>query len=208
MLLLLIRGLLSRKPPPWRQNPPNTRGGFLDPLSGAQIFGFRDTFLDRFTSRNRWFEGAKTRFFPAAGGGRKFCTFMMVLPIEIAHFELKNSKFSGRRRRPKILASGADLGDLSSENKGGFLDSYPLISVRLEREQIVCVWAHNGQNLGFPARSSPEQIFPNGVLSKSVGHEWVKKVWYPCSESFRKISSNSGTISDAIAKHPAHVPAR
>ena len=45
----------------------------------------------------------------------------MILPIEIAHFELKNLKFSGRRRRPKILASGADLRNLSSETKGGFL---------------------------------------------------------------------------------------
>ena len=44
---------------------------------------------------------------------------MMILPIEIAHFELKNLKFSGRRRRPKILASGADLRNLSSETKGG-----------------------------------------------------------------------------------------
>ena len=45
---------------------------------------------------------------------------MMVLPIEIDHFEFKCPKFSGRRRRPKILASGADLRNLSSENKGGF----------------------------------------------------------------------------------------
>ena len=59
---------------------------------------------------------------------------MMILPIEIAHFELKNPKFSGRRRRPKILASGADLRNLSSENKGGFpgkgggfLALYPLM---------------------------------------------------------------------------------
>ena len=115
-----ISGGTTQETPPCRRNPPNTRGGFLDPLSGAQIFGFRDTFLDRFTSRNRCFEGAKTLFFPAAGGGRKFCTFMMVLPLEIAHFELKNSKFSGRRRRPKILASGADLGNLSSEKQVGF----------------------------------------------------------------------------------------
>ena len=71
----------------------------------------------------------KTQFFLAAGGGRKICTFVMVLPIEIAHFELKNSKFSGRRRRPKILASGADLRNLSSETKGGFLAGITLILI-------------------------------------------------------------------------------
>ena len=118
---IMIRVIHARKPPPLGDEIFRIQGGgFLDPLSGAQIFGFWSTVWDRFTSRNRCFEGAKTHFFLAAGGGRNFCTFMMVLPIEIAHFELKNSKFSGRRRRPKILTSGADLGDPSSENKGGF----------------------------------------------------------------------------------------
>ena len=69
-------------------------------LSGSQIFGFRQLFWS--TSKNRCFEGVKTQSFLAAEGVRNFGLFVMVLSPEIAQSELKNLKFSGRRRRPKI----------------------------------------------------------------------------------------------------------
>ena len=97
---------------------PEFKGGLLRRPHGSQIFGFRDRFLERFTSRNRCFEGAKTQIFLAAAGGRKFYSFVVILPLETTYFVLKTPNFSGRRRRPKILASGADLRNLSSENKG------------------------------------------------------------------------------------------
>ena len=97
------------------------QGGFTRPQLGSSDFWLPGPFLHRFTNRNRCFQGAKTQNFLAAGGGRKFCTFMTVFPLKIAVLRVQNPKFSGRRRRPKILASGADLGYLSSSNKGGFI---------------------------------------------------------------------------------------
>ena len=96
------------------------KGGFTRPQLGSSDFWLPGQFLDRFTNRNRCFQGAKTQNFLAAGGGRNFCIFMTVFPLEIAVLRVQNPKFSGRRRRPKMLASGADLRNLSSENKEGF----------------------------------------------------------------------------------------
>ena len=115
------QGRSLQKTPPYVPKSPETKGGgFLWSLSGSQIFGFRDLFWDGFTSRNRCFGGAKTQIFLAAEGGRKFCSFLMVLPLEIAQSELKNPKFSGRRRRPKILTLWSRSQKSELRKQGGF----------------------------------------------------------------------------------------